>query len=54
MMTMAPEPESRAPFAFPLGPFLFVLAITLPTAGLILAWERLNLWALAAASHLLT
>jgi hypothetical protein len=38
----------------PLGPFLFVLLITLPTAGLILAWDGLNRWALAAASHLLT
>ena len=54
LMTMMPEPESRRPFAFPLASFpgLYVLLVTLPTALLILGWERLNSLALAAVRSL--
>ncbi len=50
LMTMAPEPESRRPFALPILslPGLFLLLITLPTALLILGWGYLNALALAA------
>jgi NADH-quinone oxidoreductase subunit N len=54
LMTMMPEPESHRPFSLPLAsiPGLYVLLVTLPTALLILGWERLNSLALAAVRSL--
>ena len=54
LMTMMPEPESHRPFSLPLAssPGLYVLLVTLPTALLILGWERLNALALAAVRSL--
>jgi NADH-quinone oxidoreductase subunit N len=54
LMTMLPEPESRAPFELSLGtaPGLYVLVITLPTALFLLGWEYLNALAWAAARSL--
>jgi NADH-quinone oxidoreductase subunit N len=54
LMTMMPEPESHRPFSLPLAssPGLYVLLITLPTALVILGWERLNSLALAAVRSL--
>ncbi len=56
VMTIDPEPEQRLPFVFPLVslPGMYLLAITLPTAGLMLSWNSLNEFCLAAARHLLT
>jgi NADH-quinone oxidoreductase subunit N len=56
VMTIDAEPRERLPFAFPLVslPGMFILAITLPTAALILGWDSLNEFCLAAARHLLT
>ena len=56
IMTIDPEPEQRLPFVFPIVslPGMYLLAITLPTAGLMLGWDGLNELCLAAARHLLT
>jgi NADH-quinone oxidoreductase subunit N len=56
VMALDPEPAERLPFAFPIVslPGMFLLAITLPTAGLMLNWEGLNKLCLAAARYLLT
>ena len=53
VMTMAPEPEERVPFQVPFFATLFVIAVTIPTLGLILSWYQLNQMALAAARYLL-
>ncbi len=57
LMTMAPEAESRAAaVSLPLLSLhgLYVLLLTLPTALLILEWERLNAIVLSAARSLFT
>lgn len=56
VMALDPEPAERLPFAFPLVslPGMFLLAITLPTAALMLGWDGLNELCLAAARYLLT
>jgi NADH-quinone oxidoreductase subunit N len=56
VMALDPEPAERLPFSFPIVslPGMFLLAITLPTAGLILGWDELNKLCLAAARYLLT
>ncbi len=56
VMSMDPEPADRLPFAFPLVslPGMFLLAITLPTLGLMLGWNGLNELCQAAARYLLT
>jgi NADH-quinone oxidoreductase subunit N len=55
VMTMDPEPAQRLPFAFPLVslPGMYLLAITLPTAALMLGWDGLNQLCQSAVSHLL-
>ncbi|HTN75523.1 MAG TPA: NADH-quinone oxidoreductase subunit N [Pirellulaceae bacterium] len=56
VMTIDPEPEQRVPFSFPIVslPGMYILAITLPTAVLMLGWNGLNEICLAAARYLLT
>jgi len=55
VMTMDPEQPNRRPLEFS-SPFLqglYLGVITLPTAALILSWEWLYAWSLAAANQLL-
>lgn len=56
VMTIDPEPQSRLPLAFPIVslPGMFLLAITLPTAGLMLGWDGLNELCRTAVQALLT
>jgi NADH-quinone oxidoreductase subunit N len=56
VMTMDSEPAGRAPFALSTYSMetAFVCLLTLPTALLILSWDLLNEWALAAGRFLLT
>jgi NADH-quinone oxidoreductase subunit N len=48
----ADAPEARVPMFSLAG--LYILAITLPVLVLFVFWNELNVWALAAASRLLT
>lgn len=56
VMTMDPEPADRRPFTYPevslQGAYVWLL--TLPTMLLILNWEGLRRWALAASQYLLS
>ena len=54
-MTIEPDLEDRRPLVYSEFSFQFayVLLLTFPTAGLIVNWNGLNEWALAAASQLL-
>jgi NADH-quinone oxidoreductase subunit N len=56
VMTMDAEPVGRRPHVFADVSLqsVFVWLLTAPTALLILNWELLNLWARAAARHLLS
>jgi len=56
VMTMEPEPEDRRPFVYSelSLQFGFIVVLTIPTAALILDWNGLNEWAMAAASQLLS
>ncbi len=54
VMTIDPEPEDRPPFEFSdvSGAGAYIWLITLPTIGLIINWDGVSNWALAAARHL--
>ncbi|HVC97059.1 MAG TPA: NADH-quinone oxidoreductase subunit N [Pirellulales bacterium] len=56
LMTMDPEPSDRLPVALPLlSPAgIYLLLITAPVVGLGVFFDQLNVWALAAAQHLLS
>lgn len=56
VMTIDPEPQERLPVNFPVIslPGMYLLAITLPTALLMLSWDGLNQVCLTAVSSLLT
>ena len=55
VMTIDAEPQSRLPLTFPLVslPGMFLLAITVPTAGLMLGWDGLNEMCRTAVQSLL-
>jgi NADH-quinone oxidoreductase subunit N len=55
VMTMDDEPAGQAPLALPILSLqtAYVCLLTLPTAALILSWDLLNEWALAAGRYLL-
>jgi NADH-quinone oxidoreductase subunit N len=55
VMTMDPEPADRVPFTFSSVSLqgAYVWLVTAPTVALFFFWDQLNLWAQAAASHLL-
>lgn len=55
VMAMEAEPADRSPFTFPAVSLasLYVCFLTAPTALLILNWDALNRWTLAAAQYLL-
>jgi NADH-quinone oxidoreductase subunit N len=54
LMTMFPEPETRGPFSLPLVSLqgAYITLLTLPTAFLIVGWERLNEVIMAATQSL--
>lgn len=56
VMTIDPEPETRLPLTFPMVslPGMYLLAITLPTAGLMLGWDGLYDFCRTAVQALFT
>jgi NADH-quinone oxidoreductase subunit N len=54
VMTLEPEPADRPPLRFPMltQEGLYVLAMTVPVAGLLFAWEPLKRITMAATSGL--
>jgi NADH-quinone oxidoreductase subunit N len=56
VMTIDGEPRERLPFSFPIVSLagMFLLVITLPTAGLLLGWDGLNELCRTAVQALLT
>lgn len=56
LMTMEPEPSDRLPFELRLASFAgaFLVLVTAPVVGLGVFFDQLNVWALAAAQHLLS
>jgi hypothetical protein len=55
-MTMDPEPSDRVPVELRLFSFAgaFLVLVTAPVVGLGVFFDQLNVWALAAAQHLLS
>ncbi|MDH3718206.1 MAG: NADH-quinone oxidoreductase subunit N [Planctomycetota bacterium] len=54
VMTMDPEPDRRGPVSFSMFSVagIYVAVITAPVLFLIVQWDQLHLWALAACQHL--